>query len=189
MRDRFHAALRYTSGLCGKRPYAPLLMVDRLSRLQPFVIYCNVKTPDAGLLGLRPAFSSSPGSRSLLQIHPDSAFRAGWSQGVKTAGFPVPVPGFLPLKRCILPGQGEPRPFLPNDPVGTKAALLEDSLRRCVSCIRFRLHRFYFRVPEGPAAGRLHRFRGIALPPVFLQNPVSDLRNAVFPEPFEAEMS
>ena len=36
--------------------------------------------------------------------------------------------------------------------------------------------------------GRLNRFRGIALPLVLLQNPVSDLRDAVFPEPFEAEI-
>ena len=41
---------------------------------------------------------------------------------------------------------------------------------------------------ESPTAGRPHRFRGIALPLVFLQNPVSDLRDTVFPEPFETEI-
>ena len=43
-------------------------------------------------------------------------------------------------------------------------------------------------MPECPTAGRLHRFRGIALPPVFLQNSVSDLCDPIFPEPFEAEV-
>ena len=61
-------------------------------------------------------------------------------------------------------------------------------MRRSVSGLRFRFQRFYLSMPKRPTAGRLHRFRGIALPLVFFQNSVSDLCNPVFLEPFEAEI-
>ena len=83
---------------------------------------------------------------------------------------------------------GKARTLLSHDPVGAKAAFFENSLRRCVSGVRFRLQRFYYRMLESPTACRPYRFRGIALPLVFLQNSVSDLSDPVFPEPFETEI-
>lgn len=52
-------------------------------------------------------------------------------------------------------------------------------MRRGVSGVRFRFQRCHSRMPKCPAACRLHCLRGIALPLMLLQDPVSDLAGAV----------